>query len=257
MSRAIPILTAEEIKKMRSAGRLAARLLDFITPFVQVGVSTAELDRRCHEFIVSHGAIPAPLHYRGFPKSICTSINDVVCHGIPSETDILQNGDVVNVDVTVIKDGYHGDTSRMFLVGDVSEETRLLVERTKKAMEKAIAIVKPGARFNDIGKAIEKYIDKFGYGIVQEYTGHGIGKGFHEEPHIFHFDTGRPGARMEAGMAFTIEPMINASSKWQTELDDADGWTVRTVDGAVSAQFEHTVLVTPHGHEILTTAEEN
>ncbi len=250
----IPILTAEEIKKMRIAGKLAARLLDYIAPFVVEGVSTAKLDQLCHEFIIEHGAIPAPLNYRGFPKSICTSINDVICHGIPSETEILKNGDVINVDVTVIKDGYHGDTSRMFLIGEVADDTKLLVERTKKAMEKGIAVVKPGARFNDIGKAIEKYISKFDYGIVQDFTGHGVGKRFHEEPAIFHYDTGRAGARMEVGMCFTIEPMINASSNWREVTDSADGWTARTVDGAISAQFEHTILVTPNGFEILTQA---
>ncbi len=237
---------------MRIAGKLAARVLEFIEPHVQAGVSTAELDRLCHQFILEHDAIPAPLHYRGFPKSICTSVNNIICHGIPSEGEILQNGDVVNIDITVIKDGFHGDTSRMFVIGEVSEATKLLVERTKKAMEKGIAVVKPGARFNEIGKAIEKYAHKFDYGVVQDFTGHGIGKNFHEEPHVFHYDTGRPGPRMEAGMAFTIEPMINASPDWRSVIDKGDGWTARTMDGAISAQFEHTVIVTQNGYEIMT-----
>ncbi len=248
----VPLLSADEIKKLRAAGKLAARVLDFIEPHVQPGVSTAQIDRLCHEFILDHGATPAPLHYRGFPKSICTSINDVICHGIPSEDDVLHDGDVVNIDITVIKEGFHGDTSRMFLVGEVAEPARLLVERTKKAMEKGIAVVKPGARLNEIGKAIEKYAHKFDYGVVQDFTGHGIGKQFHEEPHIFHYDTGRPGPRMEAGMAFTIEPMINASPDWRSVTDKSDGWTARTVDGALSAQWEHTILVTPSGYEIMT-----
>ncbi len=165
---------------------------------------------------------------------------------------MLHDGDVVNIDITVIKEGFHGDTSRMFLVGEVAEPARLLVERTKKAMEKGIAVVKPGARLNEIGKAIEKYAHKFDYGVVQDFTGHGIGKQFHEEPHIFHYDTGRPGPRMEAGMAFTIEPMINASPDWRSVTDKGDGWTARTVDGALSAQWEHTILVTPSGYEIMT-----
>lgn len=231
---------------------MAAKVLDFITPYVQEGVSTEKLDLLCHTFILDHGCIPAPLNYHGFPKSICTSINNVICHGIPFEYDILANGDIINIDITVIKDGYHGDTSRMFLVGEVDPAAKLLVDRTYKAMMKGVEAVKPGANFNDIGKAIEKYISKFEYGIVQDYTGHGIGKVFHAEPPVLHYDRGYPAARIEEGMAFTVEPMINGSPNYKTELDKNDGWTVRTTDGALSAQFEHTILVTPSGHEILT-----
>lgn len=237
---------------MRVAGKRAAEVLHFIEPFVRPGVSTAELDRLCHDFIVKNGGIPAPLHYRGFPKSICTSINDVICHGIPSNKEILKTGDIINIDVTVIVDGYHGDTSRTYFVGEVSEQARLLVERTEKAMYKGIAEVRPGAHFNNIGKTIETYIAKYGYGIVEDYTGHGIGKNFHNNPPVFHFDTGQPGPRMEQNMAFTIEPMINAGSDWRAVTDKKDGWTVRTLDGSLSAQFEHTILVTADGYEILT-----
>ena len=248
----IPIKTKDEIQKMRSAGKFAAEILDFITPFVLPGVSTEELNRRCHEYIVDHGSIPAPLHYRGFPKSICTSINEVVCHGIPSATDIVREGDILNIDVTVIKDEYHGDTSRMFLGGACSEEAQLLVSRTQKALMKGIDAVKPGVFLNEIGKAIEKYISKFEYGIVRDFTGHGIGKKFHEDPQILHYDSGQSGPRLEAGMTFTIEPMINASPNWEVEVDADDQWTVRTKDNALSAQWEHTVVVTEKGSEILT-----
>lgn len=250
----ITIKSKDEIKKMRNAGRAASEVLDFITPYVKPGVSTEELDRRCHEFIVSRGDIPAPLNYKGFPKSICTSRNNVVCHGIPSETDILEDGDVLNIDITVIRDGYHGDTSRMFLVGECSPEAVLLVERTKKAMMKGIGVVKPGARFGDIGKAIEKYVGKFGYGIVRDFTGHGIGRMFHEEPHVLHYDSGHKGARMEAGMTFTVEPMLNLSGEWRVEVDGEDEWTVWTLDDEISAQWEHTILVTEKGSEILTVS---
>lgn len=236
---------------MRSAGRMGARVLDFITPHVKEGVSTEELDRLCHNFIIENGCIPAPLNYHGFPKSICTSINDVICHGIPSKTDILKHGDIVNIDITVIKEGYHGDTSRMFLVGEASEAARLLVERTKKAMHRGISAVKPGARFGEIGEEIEKYISKFEYGIVRDFTGHGIGTKFHTEPSILHY-ANNDKRKMEPGMAFTIEPMINGSTQDGSIVDKEDGWTARTADGALSAQFEHTVLVTPNGHEILT-----
>lgn len=248
----IHIKNKEEIKKMRSAGKIAAKVLDFIEPYVKAGLSTEELNKLCHEFTISHGCISAPLNYRGFPKSICTSINDVVCHGIPSESDILKDGDIINIDITVIKDGYHGDTSRMFFVGHVSDEARLLVERTKKAMLRGIEIIKPNIFLNEIGKTIEKYASKFHYGVVRDFTGHGIGKKFHEDPHVCHYDTGKPGPRLKSGMTFTVEPMINLSPKWKTEVDKKDKWTVRTLDGALSAQFEHTILVTDTGYEILT-----
>ncbi len=248
----IIIKTEEEIRKMRISGRIAADTLFFIEPYVKEGVNTEEINKLCHDYIISRGAIPAPLNYRGFPKSICTSINNVVCHGIPSEYDVLRNGDIINIDVTVIKDGYHGDTSKMFLVGNVSEEARLLVERTEKATMRAIEIIKPDIFLNEIGKTIEKYVEKFNYGIVRDFTGHGIGISFHEDPHVCHFDIGNNGPRLKLGMIFTVEPMINSSSNWKTEVDKKDGWTVYTKDNALSAQFEHTVLVTRSGYEILT-----
>jgi methionyl aminopeptidase len=252
----IPILTKDEIKKMRTAGKIAGKVLTYIGEFVQPGVSTEKLNQLCHDFIIEHGCIPAPLNYKGFPKSVCTSVNNVICHGIPSEKDVLQEGDIINIDVTVIKNGYHGDTSKMFGVGAISEENKLLINRTEKAMLRGIEAVKPGRYVNDIGIAIEKYISKFDYGIVTEYTGHGIGKKFHDEPTILHFDTGYKGARLQPGMAFTVEPMINDSPLGDTRLDPHDGWTVRTVDGSNSAQWEHTVLVTETGVEILTLREE-
>jgi len=248
----IPILDTGEIKKMRAAGTAAASVLQFIEPQVQAGISTDKLNQLCHQFITQNGWLSAPLNYKGFPKSICTSINSVVCHGIPSAQDILQDGDIINIDITVIRDGYHGDTSRTFLVGVVDPKVKLLVERTEKAMLRGIDIVKPGVSFSKIGQTIEKYAQKFNYGIVRDYTGHGIGRMFHAEPTILHYDDGKPTVKMRAGMCFTIEPMINLSSSWQTVLDKKDGWTVRTADGTVSAQFEHTVLVTEKGAEILT-----
>jgi len=248
----IPLLNSSEQKKMRGAGKAAASVLAYITPFVEEGVSTGRLNGLCHEFIEKNGWIAAPLNYRGFPKSICTSRNNVICHGIPSETEVLQSGDILNIDITIIKNGFHGDTSKMFCIGDVSENHKLLIDRTHNAMMRAISAVKPGTHFGIIGKTIEKYISKFGYGIVRDFTGHGIGRTFHMDPAVLHYDTGKKGVKMEAGMTFTIEPMINESSKWQSEVDKYDHWTVRTTDGAFSAQWEHTILVTPEGYEILT-----
>lgn len=249
---AIPILSSGEIQKMRIAGKAAAEVLDFIAPHVREGVSTETLNTLCHEYIVGNGDIPAPLNYHGFPKSICTSINNVICHGIPSEEEILRDGDILNIDITVIRDGYYGDTSRMFCIGNVSEKAKKLVERTEKAMYRGISAVKPGARLNDIGIAIEKYISQFQYGIVRDFTGHGIGSVFHTDPAVLHYDTKRPGPLLRPGMVFTIEPMINESRRWQSVIDNNDGWTVRTTDGALSAQYEHTILVTETGYEILT-----
>lgn len=249
---AIPILSSEEIRKMRAAGKAAAKVLDFIAPYVQKGVSTEILNTLCHEHIVNNGDIPAPLNYHGFPKSICTSINNVICHGIPSEKEILKDGDILNIDVTVIKDGYYGDTSRMFCIGNVSSKAKKLVERTEKAMYRGISTVKPGAKINDIGVAIQKYVSKFNYGIVRDFTGHGIGSVFHTDPSVLHYDPGHPGIILRTGMAFTVEPMINESPNWESVIDKSDKWTVRTKDGALSAQFEHTILVTETGYEILT-----
>ena len=248
----IPIKTHEEIKKMRRAGKIASKLLKYIEEFIFVGQNTEKINNLCEEFTRKHGAISAPLNYRGFPKSICTSINNVVCHGIPSKIDVLEDGDIINVDVTVIKDEYHADTSKTFFVGNVNPETKLLVERTKKAMMKAIEVIKPNIYLNEIGKTIEKYISKFDYGIVQDFTGHGIGKKFHEEPQVCHYDMGSNGPRLQKGMVFTIEPMINATSNFEVYVDKDDNWTVYTSDTAISAQFEHTVLVTDSSFEILT-----
>ena len=237
---------------MRKAGKLGAQLLDYLTPFVQPGVSTQEINDLAEKWTRDHGAVSAPLGYNGFPKSLCTSINDVVCHGIPSPDVFLREGDIVNVDVTVKLNGYHGDTSRTFIVGTVPEEVALLVSRTKTAMERGIAAVKPGGYFGDIGKAIENYVEKFEYGIITDFGGHGIGKIFHEEPFIAHYDTGARGPMIKPGMIFTVEPMITLGG--DDCFIEADGWTARTEDGSLTAQFEHTILVTEKGVEILTQA---
>lgn len=249
----ITIKNKEDIRGMRAAGRLAAKLMDYITPFVKEGVSTDELNNLCEEWTRAHGAVSAPLKYNGFPKSICTSRNDVICHGIPSPEEILEDGDILNVDVTVKLNGYHGDMSRMFMIGNVSEEAKLLVERTKTAMERGIAAVKPGAYIGDIGAAIEDYISKFEYGIVREFGGHGIGKTFHEGNSWVGHYKGPKGQRIEPGMIFTVEPMINLGSP-ELYIED-DDWTARTMDGSISAQWEHTVLVTATGVEKLTVSE--
>ena len=246
------IKNREAIEKMRKAGKLAAQLLNYIEPFVKEGVSTLYLNDLCEELTQKHRAISAPLNYNGFPKSICTSINNVVCHGIPSEKDILKDGDIINVDVTVILDGYHGDTSRIFMIGNVDEKIKKLVKRTENAMYRGIAAVKPGKYLYEVGKTIEKYIDKFGYSIVRDYGGHGIGKNFHEDPHVFHHFSQDNKVRLQEGMIFTIEPMINMGISYAVETSSTDGWTVTTADGSVSAQFEHTILVGSEVAEILT-----
>jgi methionyl aminopeptidase len=254
---AIVIKTAEEIERMRVAGRLAAEVLDFIAPHVKPGVTTGELDRLCHDYMVNvQGTVPAPLNYsppgyRPFPKSICTSVNHQVCHGIPGDK-VLKNGDVVNIDVTVIKDGFHGDTSRMFYVGEPSIAARRLCEVTYECMWLGIAQVRPGATLGDIGQAIQTHAEKHGYSVVREFCGHGIGRKFHEEPQILHY--GRAGTldTLVAGMTFTVEPMINAGRREIREL--TDGWTIVTKDHSLSAQWEHTVLVTPAGFEVLTAS---
>ncbi|MFK5925889.1 MAG: type I methionyl aminopeptidase [Desulfuromusa sp.] len=248
----IVIKTQEEIEKMRNAGKLAAQLLSYIEPFVKEGISTQYLNDLCAEFTQEHGAISAPLNYHGFPKSICTSINNVVCHGIPSEKDILKDGDIVNVDITVILDGYHGDSSRTFMVGNVDEQIKNLVSRTENAMYRGIAAIKPGKYLYEVGKTIEKYISKFGYSIVRTYGGHGIGKNFHEDPHVLHHFSKENKIRLQEGMIFTVEPMINLGKSYAVETSSTDGWTVTTTDGSISAQFEHTILVTSEGAEILT-----
>ena len=243
-----------DIEMMRKAGKLAAKLLNYISPFVKEGVSTLYLDNLCEEFTKKHGAISAPLNYNGFPKSICTSINNVVCHGIPSEKEILKDGDIINIDVTVKLGGYYGDTSRTYLIGNVSEEAKYLVRRTENAMYRGIKEVKPGKYLYEVGKAIEKYISKFSYSIVRDFVGHGIGKNFHEEPQVYHHYSLRNKIRLQEGMIFTVEPMINMGKSYEVKVSSEDGWTVTTEDGSLSAQFEHTVLVISKGAEILTKA---
>jgi methionyl aminopeptidase len=252
----VTIKTPEELALMRTAGRLAAEVLEMIEPHVVAGVSTGELDRICHDYIVNHQqAIPAPLNYNGFPKSICTSINHVVCHGIPSDGKVLKDGDIINIDITVIKDGYHGDTSRMFMIGEVAPHALKLVRVTQECLYKAIALVRPGTRLGDIGHVIQQHAEASHFSVVREYCGHGIGRIFHEDPQVLHY--GKPGTGMELveGMCFTIEPMINAGT-WQTKLSRSDGWTVTTRDKRLSAQYEHTLAVTRDGVEVLTLRRE-
>jgi len=253
----IVIKNDSEIASMRVAGRLAAEVLDFIAPHVRAGVTTGQLDRLCHDYMVDvQRTTPAPLNYappgyRPYPASICTSVNHQVCHGIPGDR-VLKNGDVLNIDVTVIKDGFHGDTSRMFLVGEPSVAARRLCEVTLECMWLGIDQVRPGAALGDIGHAIQRHAEARGYSVVREFCGHGIGRRFHEEPQVLHY--GRPGLglRLEPGMIFTIEPMVNAGRREVREL--ADGWTIVTKDHSLSAQWEHTLLVTADGHEILTVS---
>jgi methionyl aminopeptidase len=249
----VPIKTPEEIEKMRTAGRLAASVLDMIEPHVQPGVTTEELDRLCHEYIVGEcGATPAPLNYRGFPKSVCISLNHQVCHGIPGPRK-LRRGDLLNIDVTVIRDGYHGDTSRMFFAGEPSRAARRISEVAYGALVAGIEAVGPGARLGDIGHAVQRYAESRHCSVVREYCGHGIGRGFHEEPQVLHYGRSGTGIELAPGMTFTIEPMINAGKRHVKVL--ADQWTVVTKDHSLSAQWEHTVLVTPDGHEVLTLPE--
>jgi len=251
---AVSIKTNDEIKKMRVAGRLAAEVLTMITPHVKAGVTTDELDKICHDYIVNdQQAIPAPLNYHGFPKSICTSVNHVICHGIPGNKK-LKEGDIINLDITVIKDGYHGDTSMMFHIGKTSILAQRLCANAREAMLIGIDLVKPGVTLGDIGHAIQKHAEAQHFSIVREYCGHGIGKGFHEEPQVLHYGTPGKGLVLEAGMTFTIEPMVNVGKPNIKQLPD--GWTVVTKDRSLSAQWEHTILVTETGHEILTLRED-
>ncbi len=247
----VKIKTPEQIEKMRIAGRMAADVLEMIAPHVQPGASTEELDTICHNYIVDvQKAIPAPLNYRGFPKSICTSVNHVVCHGIPSEKKILKKGDIINVDITVKKDGFHGDTSMMFFVGEASVLSERLVRITQECLYLGIKMVKPGVKLGDIGHAIQQHAEKQNFSVVQEYCGHGIGEEFHEEPQVLHYGRPNTGMTLKEGMIFTIEPMINAGKRHTKLLPD--GWTVVTKDHKLSAQWEHTILVTAEGCEILT-----
>ncbi len=246
----VTVKTPAEQDRMRIAGRLAASVLDMIEPYVQPGVSTEELDRRCHDYIVGDlGSIPANLNYRGFPKTICASVNHVVCHGIPGDKR-LKNGDIVNIDVTVIRDGFHGDTSRMYFVGSPSVLARRLVDVCHEAMWRGIRVVRPGTHLGDIGHAIQVHAEQNDFSVVREYCGHGIGRVYHEDPQVLHY--GKPGTGLELvpGMTFTVEPMINAGRRDVRLLPD--GWTVVTRDQSLSAQWEHTVLVTDDGFEVLT-----
>jgi len=250
----VSIKTPEEIEKMRVAGRLAAEVLEMIEPYVKAGISTDELDAICHDHIVNvQGAIPAPLNYHGFPKSICTSVNHVICHGIPGNKT-LKKGDIVNLDITVIKDGYHGDTSKMFYIGKPSVMAERLVNTAYECMKVGIEMVKPGIQLGDIGHAIQSHAETNNFSVVREYCGHGIGMNFHEEPQVLHYGKPGTGLTLEPGMTFTIEPMINSGKREVKLLPD--GWTVVTKDHSLSAQWEHTILVTDSGYEVLTRRQE-
>ncbi len=246
---AIRIKRPKEIEHMRAACELAARTLHLAGKMVKPGASLNKIDQFVHEYTLKHNAIPAPLNYHGFPKSICASVNEVVTHGIPSDY-LLKEGDIVNLDITSKLNGYHGDTSKTYFVGEVASETKKLVQATEASMWKGIEAVRVGGKFGDIGTAIQEYIDDFDYAIVEDYCGHGIGRGFHEDPLVLHYQTNIAGARIEKGMCFTIEPMINAGTKEIKTL--ADKWTVITADGLPSAQFEHTLAITDKGVEVLT-----
>jgi methionyl aminopeptidase len=245
----ITLHPAADFDGMRRAGRLAADTLDFITPHVVPGITTAELDRLCAQFVAERGAVSAPLNYRGFPRSICTSVNHVVCHGIPGEKR-LEDGDIVNIDVTPILDGWHGDASRMYFVGKVGVKARKLVEVTYEALMRGIEVVKPGATLGDIGHAIQSFVEGHRFSVVQEFCGHGLGRVFHEPPNVMHFGDAGAGLALREGMFFTIEPMINAGRADTKVL--SDGWTAVTKDKSLSAQFEHSIAVTATGYEIFT-----
>ncbi len=251
MSKNIPILTAEQIEKMQIAGKLAADVLIMLDDYVKVGVSTGKLDDLAHQFILDHGAIPAPLNYNGFPKSICTSINHVVCHGIPDHERLLKDGDIINIDTTVIVDGFYGDTSKMWIVGEGSVMAERICRVAQEALYAGMKVIKNGARLGDIGAAIQKVVEPERFSIVREFCGHGIGETFHAEPQVLHYGKAGTGVELKTGMAFTIEPMIN-QGVWQTKVMK-DGWTAITKDRKLSAQWEHTLIVTDDGC-IVTTA---
>ena len=249
-SETITLLSSREIEKMRQAGHLAAQLLDYLAPLVKPGVSTLELNDEAERWTQERGAISAPLGYHGFPKSICTSVNEVICHGIPNAKQILKDGDIINIDVTPILDGYYGDTSRTFFVGTPSPQAKKLVDITQECLSRGIAAVKPGGKIGDIGAAIQEYAEANGYSVVRDFVGHGVGRIFHTAPQIPHYGTKGKGKRLRSGMVFTIEPMINEGT-WEAQVLD-DGWTAITKDGKLSAQFEHTIAVTKDGVDILT-----
>jgi methionyl aminopeptidase len=251
----VSIKSPEEQERMRTAGRLAAEVLDMIGQHVVPGVTTEELDRLCHDYIVNvQQAIPANVNYKGYPKTLCTSVNHVVCHGIPGDR-VLKGGDIVNIDVTVIKDGFHGDTSRMYFVGKPSVQAQRLTEVCFEAMWRGIRKVRPGARLGDIGHAIQTFVEAQSFSVVREYCGHGIGRVYHEDPQVLHYGEPDTGFELKPGMTFTVEPMVNAGRRHVRLLPD--GWTVVTKDHSLSAQWEHTVLVTPTGHEVLTLGKES
>ena len=251
----INLKTNDLIAQMRVAGKLAAEVLEMITPCVVPGISTGELDRICHDYIVdTQKSIPANVGYNGFEKTICSSVNQVICHGIPSENRILKDGDILNIDVTVIRDGWHGDTSKMFLVGKTQPHNERLVKVTQECLYKAIEVVKPGAYLGDIGAVIQEHALKNHYSVVEDYCGHGIGQVYHEDPQVLHYGKKGIGLRLEEGLTFTIEPMINQGTKYTKVL--SDGWTVETKDGRNSAQWEHTLAVTSNGVEVLTQRSE-
>lgn len=246
----ISIKSKREIELMRATSKLASSTLEYIEPFVKPGVSTEELNQMCHDYIVKHDAYPSPLNYNGFPKSVCTSLNEVICHGIPSTKDVLKDGDILNIDVTTYLNKFHGDTNKTFFVGNVSSELKKLVEITYACMREGINQVRPGAHIGDIGAIIQEIAHDHGYSVVEEYCGHGIGREFHEEPQVVHVGKKGHGAEIKPGMTFTIEPMINLGARHCELLKD--NWTVVTKDNKASAQFEHTILVTADGHDILT-----
>jgi len=259
----IIIKNKKQINGIRKSSKLARQTLLEVGKHIKPGVSTEFLDKIAVDFIKKHKAIAAPLNYGGFPKSICTSINNVVCHGIPSSKEILKDGDIINVDITTILDGYYGDTSITFGVGEISKQAQQLIDVTKKAMVLAIKKLKSGRKLNDcVGQTIDEYISTFAYSAVRQFGGHGVGIKFHEEPLVFHYrlqehyDNLKNNPILKEGMILTVEPMINASLEWEVKIDENDGWTVRTIDGALSAQFEHTILITKNGHEVLTKLEE-
>jgi methionyl aminopeptidase len=254
---AVVLKSSDEVKRMRVAGRLASEVLDYITPHVRAGVTTGRLNDLCHDYMTGvQKSVPAPLNYappgyRPFPKSICTSVNHQVCHGVPGER-VLKQGDILNIDITVIKDGFHGDCSRMFFVGEPSIQARRLVEVTHECMWLGIRQVRPGARLGDVGAAIQAHAESHGFSVVREFCGHGIGRKFHEEPQVLHYGKRGTGLELEPGMTFTVEPMINAGKPGIREL--ADGWTIVTKDHSLSAQWEHTVAVTEDGFEVMTVS---
>jgi len=247
------IKNSRQIDGIRKSSKLAAQTLNYLKDFVKVGISTEELNTLAHKFIINNHAVPAPLNYGGFPKSICTSINDVVCHGIPSSSQILKEGDIVNLDITTILNGYFGDISATYPVGKISTTAQKLIEVTKKSLEKSINCLKPGRDLNHcVGKIIQPFVEKHNFSVVRDLGGHGVGLKFHEDPFVFHYDYSKEEIVLKPGMIFTIEPMINASKNYQVTLDNNDNWTIRTFDGSLSAQFEHTILITSTGYEILT-----